>query len=308
MIVKETVEIEADAFYRVRDISSFENKVLPYIYGGGIYYKTIIPKVDGGRTYYRVPIKTKTLSQLVTALTGMLRYSPSCRLETLDIRRAPKRRRLVLTPRRSLLGIILKPSLSYESNLVRRLVEKSLDHDIDFIKDDDASGYGILEAQQIQNLLKNRIAYFQKIVHPSSLVSDSAMVVPWVDGWYLLDQMSQICPTISHCANLPPYVSWPAYITLSRLSGADFVIIPDSKFDKTLNIKQALEAATGKLENLPPVRLIISGGVNPQRIKEILDSVKETYYENIDFAVGSWLFSGDLDKNFKLLKRTIEND
>ncbi len=96
------------------------------------------------------------------------------------------------------------------------------------------------------------------------------MIVPWVDGWKLLQEISRKSLTASHCAALSPQVSWYSQIIFSRLAGASLVIVPDPAFDNIFDLKLALEAASRQIDAVNSTRLIISGGINPDRIRKVL--------------------------------------
>lgn len=133
------------------------------------------------------------------------------------------------------------------------------------------------------------------------------MIVPWVDGWKLLQEMSKQSITSSHCAALSPHVSWYSHIIFSRLAGASLVIVPDPAFDKTFDLKLALEAASKQIDGVNSTRLIISGGINPSRIKDILKEIDKKNHKYVGFAVGSWLLSNpkNISENIEVLKKEI---
>ena len=97
-------------------------------------------------------------------------------------------------------------------------------------------------------------------------MSKYAIIVPWIDGWKLLEETSKKVVTASHCANLSPQISWQAHIMFSRLVGASLIIVPDPLFDRKFNLKIALETAKKEVKGMNTTRIILSGGINPERI------------------------------------------
>lgn len=301
--------IRARLQYFVKDRKSFEDKVLPYVFGGGIFYKEIDAKPTFEQNQLSITIETNTLSQLITASTGMLRYSPASVLEKIDIIKTDKvisKTSEKFNIESPILGVIIKPSLSFKSEIAKKLIEASSETKVDFVKDDDASEYSKQEAEEILKLAGD-VSYLQKSVEPERLVSKFSMVVPWVDGWKLLQEMSKNSVTSSHCAALSPQVSWYSHIIFSRLAGASLVIVPDPAFDEKFNLKLALEAASKQIDGIHSTRLIISGGINPSRIKEILKEVDKKHHKFVGFAVGSWLLSNskNISENIEVLKKEI---
>ncbi len=301
--------IRARLQYFVKDRKSFEDKVLPYVFGGGIFYKEIDAKSTIKQNQLSLTIKTNTLSQLVTASTGMLRYSPDSVLEKIDIIQTDKIDSKFSTKfnvERPLLGVVIKPSLSFKNEIAKKLIESSQKAKVDFVKDDDASEYSKQEAEETKKLAGN-VSYLQKIVEPEKLASDFSMVVPWVDGWKLLGEMSKKSVAASHCAALSPQVSWYAHIIFSRLAGASLVIVPDPVFDNKFNLKLALEATSKQIDGVNSTRLIISGGINPNRINSLLKEIDKKDYKYVGFAVGSWLLSNskNISENIEVLKKEI---
>ncbi|MCF7871735.1 hypothetical protein K9L97_01760 [Candidatus Woesearchaeota archaeon] len=301
--------IRARLQYFVKDRKSFEDKVLPYVFGGGIFYKEVDAKPTFEQNQLSVEIETNTLSQLVTVSTGMLRYSPNCVLEKIDVLHTDKivsKTSGKFNIERALLGIIIKPSLSFKSTIAKQLIEASQKKKVDFVKDDDASEYSKKEAEEILKLAGN-VSYLQKIVEPQKIVSDFSMIVPWVDGWKLLQDISEKSVTASHCAVLSPQVSWYSHIIFSRLAGASLVIVPDPAFDEKFNLKLALEAASKQISGANSTRLIISGGINPSRIKNLLKEADKKHHKYVGFAVGSWVLSNskNISENIEVLKKEI---
>lgn len=301
--------IRARLQYFVKDRKSFEDKVLPYVFGGGIFYKEIDVKPTFEQNQLSVIIGTNTLSQLITASTGMLRYSPDSILERVDIIQTDKivaETSQKFEIKRPLLGVIIKPSLSFKTEIAKKLIDSSGKTKVDFIKDDDASEYSEQESEEIKRLVGD-VSYLQKIVEPEKLVSDFSMVIPWVDGWELLQEMSKKSVTASHCAALSPQVSWHVHITFSRLAGASLIIVPDPAFDNKFNLKLALEATSKQIDGVNSSRLIFSGGINPSRINSILKEIDKKHHKNVGFAVGSWLLSHskNITKNIEALKKEI---
>ncbi len=267
--------IEADVEYLVRDNESFQNKVLPYIYGGGIFYKKVIEDLSKSdfKQKVRISIKSNTLSQFITILTGMLRYSNDCLLDRIYITdNNIKNSEYKLNINKSLIGLILKPSINYNTKIIKSLILAANRNKLDFIKDDDASEYSLKEFNKIKKL-SGKVPYFSKVVNIKSLYGKYAMIVPWVDGWDLLQKASKQAVTISHCANLSPQISWYTHIIFSRLAGASIVIVPDTEFDNSFNLNSCLEAATINIKDVNTIRLIISGGINPNRINQIMNLV-----------------------------------
>ena len=174
--------IEAKITYSFKDEKSFKDKVIPYIYGGGIFHKEKTWVEEKGNII-TLSIKVKNLSQLITVSTGMLRYSQESQLDKVEIvkiENSPKKNNLKFGEK-PLIGIILKPSLDYKPEIAKRLIEWAVKNKLDFIKDDDASEYSKEEAKQIK-ILSSEILYFQKISNKSSMISNNIMVVPWVNG------------------------------------------------------------------------------------------------------------------------------
>jgi len=298
--------MEIEATYKVENKESFEDKVLPYIFGEGIFYKI---KQDSKRNEdnQKIIIKANNLSQLITALTGMLRYSPGAILKGIEVLNVSEvKSKKGNLPEKILLGMILKPSLSYNRDIFKNLIDSAVKNNIDFIKDDDASGYSFEELKEIEKLIQN-VPYFKKIVKSSSDLDEYIMVVPWVNGWSLIEDVNKKSCVLSHCASISPQISWYPHIIFCRLAGASLVIVPDENFDKTFNLNLALEAATKKIDNIETVRLIIGGGITPKRIKEILKNIDKEFYQYIGFVVGSWLLSDpkNLDEKFIELKESI---
>ncbi|MBU0760278.1 MAG: hypothetical protein KJ600_06830 [Nanoarchaeota archaeon] len=294
--------IRAIAKYRFEDKDSFESKIIPYLFGGGIFYKKPVPNYEIKNKRALVDVKTGSLSQLITVLTGMLRYSAGCVLEDIEIvdcSIAPLKDK-TLSEKISL-GVILKPSLKFQEGIVSDLIKLAVKNKIDFVKDDDASEYSKEDSNKINGLVSD-LDYFQKIVNPDSLVSDCAMIVPWVDGWNLVGEISNKHVTMVHCAGLSQQISWSSHIIFSRLAGASFVVVSDPLFDKDFNLDVALDSATRETKGVGKTKLILSGGINPERIKGIIKSVNERFIPYIGFAVGSWVLSGNLENNFALLK------
>lgn len=286
--------IKTIAEYKVKDKSSFENRVIPYIYGYGINFKKPVPryKVNKQKYYYTITIQlvTDSLSQLVTALTGMLRYSNNCFLNKIDIRKSNIPHSLKsekLNLERALFGIILKPSIMRNQKITKALIEYAMLNKCDFIKDDDASEYSFKEIKEIKRLVRG-VPYFQKIINSNELFNNYAMVIPWVNGWQLLENVSKKVITMSHCAGLSPQISWYSHIIFSRLAGASLIIVPEPSFDKRFNITLGLKAATKKINRVNKARLIISGGVDLKKIKKILKFLPKEQHKYIGFSIGSW--------------------
>ncbi len=301
--------IRARLQYFVKDRKSFEDKVLPYVFGGGIFFKDIDAKHTYDQNQLYVTIETNTISQLITASTGMLRYSPDSVLEKIDVLQTHKivsKTSSKIDVGRPLLGVIIKPSLSFKLGIVKRLIEASEKAKVDFVKDDDASEYSKQETETIKRLAGD-VSYLQKIVEPKKLISNFSLIVPWVDGWTLLQKMSKKYVTASHCAALSPQVSWYSHIIFSRLAGASLVIVPDPAFDTKFNLKLALEAASKQIDGVNSTRLIISGGINPSRVKNLLKEIDKKHHKYVSFAVGSWLLSNskNISENIEVLKKEI---
>jgi len=301
--------IKARIYYLIKDKKSFEDKVMPYIFGGGVYYRDIGTKQALSQNQLSVIIEKCTLSQLIAASTGMLRYSPGSILEKVDVINADKTVSKIsdkFDVERPLLGVIIKPSLLFKAGIVKNLIEASRKMRVDFLKDDDISEYSEREMEEIKRLA-NDLSYFQKVANPKRWASKFCMVVPWIDGWTLLQEISKKSMTISHCAALSLQVSWYSHIIFSRLAGASLVIVPDPMFDKKFNLRLALEAASKDIDGVNSTRLIISGGVNPSRIKRILKEIDKKCHKYMGFAVGSWILSPskDMYENIELLKKEI---
>lgn len=300
--------IKAKVHYTFKDKKSFEKKVIPYIFGGGIFYNDLNYSLDNGE--FSVIINAENFSQLITSTTGMLRYSPGTILEKIEVIYTEKSnyKTCNLCGKKPILGIIIKPSFSFKESIAKEIIKSANNSKLDFVKDDDASEYSLEEAKIIKTLSKD-IAYFQKISDSNKLVSNFSMVVPWVDGWKLLQEMSRKSISVSHCASLSPQISWYSHIIFSRLAGASLIIVADPLFDKNFNLKDALEAASKKIEGIETARLILSGGINPERIRKLLNKIDEKDYCYIGFAVGSWIISNskDISDNVQILKDLFDN-
>ena len=82
------------------------------------------------------------------------------------------------------------------------------------------------------------------------------MVVPWVNGWNFLEEISKEKVTMAHCANLSTQISWYTHIIFSRLAGASFVIVPDPIFDNNFDLQSALEATSKEIDGVNKARII----------------------------------------------------
>ena len=284
--------IKAKLTYSFKDRKSFENKVLPYIFGKGIFYRKGYSVKHKDKKIEFI-IQVKSLSQLITASTGMLRYSPGSKLEEIRIiktepKKLPKNEYENLNE--IILGAILKPSLLENPAAIKKIVKFSIENNLQFVKDDDASDYSKKEATKIKKLMGN-LPYFQKISNENSLISKHTMIVPWVDGWELSEKIGKKAIIMVHCANLSPQISWNSQIIFSRVAGASFAIVPDSLFDKTFNLFSSIKTAKQRIKGLKPIKLIVSGGINPKRIIKIKNSLKREDYRSIGFAIGSWILN-----------------
>lgn len=286
--------IKAEVTYTFEDKELFETRFLPYIFGCGMFYTKKNPKLmlssQNSKFETSFIVETRSLTQFVSAITGMLKFSPDSRLEKIKIIKCDK----VISKRlpseyeiKPILGAILKPSIYFEKN-IKDIVNWAIKNNYDFIKDDDASEYTSEEIKKIKSLMTN-IKYLQKITSLNNNLGDWWMVVPWVYGWNLLENSSKVNVTASHCATLPSQIGWQPFIIFSRLAGAALVVGADKKFDNTFNLDEVINASKEKILGVPEIKIILGGGINPKRIKEVLNSVKKEYYRYIGFASGSWI-------------------
>lgn len=284
--------IKVKITYSLKNKKIFENKMLPYITGGGIFYKQnhFYTYIRSNKKYNAsIILKCKSLSQLINTSTSMLRYCPDCILEDIKIIQSSinYKKKISNFPKRPIMGAILKPAIEYNPDIIPKIIKYAIKNNFDFIKDDDASEYNRYEAKKIKNM--TNIPYFQKIINPSDSVSDYNMICPWINGWQILEEVSKNKISICHCANLPNQISWYAHIIFSRLAGADLTIVPDSNFDKTFNIQKGIKIANSNIKDVKTSKLIISGGITPKRINEILKKVEKSDRKNIGFAIGSYI-------------------
>jgi len=286
--------IKAEITYSFIDKKLFESRMLPYIFGCGMFYTKMNPilklKEKEKRFFTSFIVETRTFTQFVAATTGMLRFSPDCILEDINIIKCDKvesKRLPFKLEEKYLIGAILKPAIFYQES-VKGIIKYAIEHNFDFIKDDDASEYSKEEVLQIKSLIKCP-KYLQKITKLSDAQSEWVMVVPWVYGWQLLEESCKIQITASHCASLPSQISWSSFVIFSRLAGASMVIGADTKFDSTWNLTEILKVASIKIEGVPETKIILGGGINPQRVENVLQSIKKENYKNIGFAMGSWI-------------------
>lgn len=286
--------IKAEVTYSFVNEELFKSRLLPYIFGCGMFYTKMNPalklKEKEKRFFTSFIVETKTFTQFVAATTGMLRFSPDCILEDIKVIRCNKVESKRLPSDfedKYLVGAILKPAIFYQES-IKGIVKYAMNNKFDFIKDDDASEYSKEEVLQIKSLIKG-LKYLQKITKLNDAQSEWVMIVPWVYGWQLLEESCKKLITASHCASLPLQISWYSFVIFSRLAGASMVIGADTKFDNTWNLTKILEAASVKIEGVPETKIILGGGVNPQRVQEVLKSIKKENYKNIGFAMGSWI-------------------
>ncbi|MBW2990706.1 hypothetical protein KY348_03310 [Candidatus Woesearchaeota archaeon] len=288
--------IKAEVTYSFQDKERFQNKVLPYVFGCGMFYTNKNPEIkltdDNARYRTSFILKTKSLAQLVSATTSMLRFSPDCKLEKVKIMKCPKITSKQLPDqytKKFLLGVILKPSLFYEDS-INKVIDYALKNKYDFVKDDDVSEYSTKESARISRIVKGPV-YLQKITSLNNIQGegDWNLVTPCIHGWQLLEQASKQKVTAAHCAGLSPQISWESFIMFSRLAGAAMVICPDTEFDKSFDLKNLIKEASIPIGGVPETRIIIGGGLTPARIKEVLKNIDKSYYKNLGFAIGSWI-------------------
>ena len=281
--------IKAEVTYSFTNKELFETRFLPYIFGCGMFYTKKNPKliVSSKNSKFETSfvVETRNLTQFVSAITGMLRFSPDSILKKIKIIKCDK----VISKKlpseyenKPILGVILKPSIYFEKN-IKGIVDYAISNNYDFVKDDDASEYSDDEFKKIKALMKN-IKYLQKITSLDNNVGDWWMIVPWVYGWNLLEQSSKINITASHCATLPSQIEWQPFIILSRLAGASLVVGADKKFDSTFNVEEIIKASKERIAGVPETKVILGGGINPKRIEEILKSISKEDYRYIGFA------------------------
>jgi len=300
--------IKAEVTYSFVNEELFKSRILPYIFGCGMFYTKMNPvlkiKEKEKRFFTSFIVETKTLTQFVAATTGMLRFSPDCILEEINIIKCDKVESKRLPPtleETPLIGAILKPAIFYQES-IKGIIRYAINNNFDFVKDDDASEYSVEEVLQIKNLIKD-LKYLQKITRLDDVQSEWVMVVPFVYGWTLLEQSSKKRITASHCASLPSQISWSVFVIFSRLAGASMVVGADTKFDSTWNLIEILKTASIKIEGVPETKIILGGGINPKRIEEVLKSIKKENYKNIGFAIGSWIANEIEKTNINLNKK-----
>lgn len=292
--------IKAEVTYSFIDRNLFESRMLPYIFGCGMFYTKMNPtlkiKEREKRFFTSFIVETRTFTQFVAASTGMLRFTPDCVLEKIKIIKCDKispKRLPVEIEKKPIVGAILKPAIFFQDN-IKGIIRYAIEHNFDFIKDDDASEYSNEEVKMIKSLIKD-IEYLQKITKLDDAQSDWVMVVPWVYGWQLLEESCKKRITASHCASLPSQISWYSFVIFSRLAGASLVVGADTKFDNTWDLNEILEAASIQIEGIPQTKIILGGGINPKRVEEVLNSIKKENHKNIGFAMGSWIVN-ELEK------------
>lgn len=279
------------AYYKVKNKTSFTKKSIPYIYGSGQHYQEIITDVKWlSNKKVKATINAESVSQLVDASVGMLRFSPGSFLENIEVKECGRinKNLKLFQNNKAIVGAILKPALAGLKKH-QEIIKKALSLDFDFVKDDDVVE---LSTDRVKNLYKfcgKKIVYFHKVNNQKQFTNRPTMIVPWVDGWSLAESFNKKTPLIIHCANTSLQISWKAHIILSRLIGGDFIIVPDEKFDKSANFKEMIEAVLRKTKNLPSARIIIAGAITPKRIGEIKKSINKRFYKFIGFAIGSWL-------------------
>lgn len=286
--------IKADITYSFINEELFKTRMLPYIFGCGMFYTKMNPELkpteQGNHYFVTFTLKTKNLTQFVAAATGMLRFSPDCILEKIDSIKSEPIQAMQLPSEyenKYIIGAILKPALFFQDS-IRGIIEYANKNKFDFVKDDDASEYSTQEVSQIKSQIQGP-RYLQKITRLEDGQGDWLMVVPWVYGWQLLADASKQKPTASHCASLPLQISWPAFITFSRLAGASFVIGADTRFDSAWDLKNIIDAAVTKINGIPETRVILGGGINPERVNSVIKTIGKEQYKNIGFAMGSWI-------------------
>ena len=171
----------------------FKSRLLPYIFGCGMFYTKMNPTLElkekEKRFFTSFIVETKTFTQFVAATTGMLRFSPDCILEEIRIIKCDKvesKKLPIHLEEKPLVGAILKPAIFYRES-IKGIIKYAIEHNFDFVKDDDASEYSKEEASQIKSLIGSP-NYLQKITKLSDSQSEWVMVVPWVHGWQLLEE------------------------------------------------------------------------------------------------------------------------
>lgn len=281
------------AYYKVKDKTSFSKKVIPYVYGSGQHYPKLIADVKWiSNKNFRATVSTKSISQLVDAAIGMLRFSPGSFLEDIEVEECNRINKglKLFKNNRAITGAILKPALA-DIKTHYKVIKSALELGFDFIKDDDVVEFSADRVKKLYKFCDKKIPYFHKVSNQKQFSNRPTMIVSWVDGWSLAEEFSKNkkAQLMTHCANTPLQISWSAHIILSRLTGADFIVVPDPRFDKTANLKEMIEATSRKIKNLPSARIIIAGAITPKRIEEIKKSTNKKFHKFIGFVIGSWL-------------------
>ncbi|MBU2564210.1 hypothetical protein KKA23_01360 [Patescibacteria group bacterium] len=280
-------------YYKIKNKTSFSKRVIPYIYGLGEYRPEFITDTKWiSKKKLKATINTKSVSQLTDATIGMLRFSSGSFLENIEIEECShiNKELKLFQNNEAIIGAILKPALA-DIKAHYRIIKSVFKLGFDFIKDDDVIEFSDDRVKKIYKYCGKKIAYFHKTSNQKQFTNLPTMIIPWIDGWSLVEEFSKNkkAPLMTHCANMPLQISWSSHIVLSRLAGADFIIVPDSKFDKTANLKEMIEAVSRKIKNLPSTRIIIAGAITPKRIEEIKKSINKKFHKFIGFAIGSWL-------------------
>jgi hypothetical protein len=279
------------AHYRVADHQQFERTVAPYVYGSGEHARDVVTSAqwqgDGAAT---LEVTAASVSQFVTAAIGMLRFASGSSLERLDVIEATSPRSRDPFPARAVTGAILKPALA-DVAAHRAFIERAISEGMDFVKDDDVTEFSTERTDALEATCGGRIMYFRKTSALAHATSVPVMVVPWIDGWPLAERFAADigAPLLIHPANTPTTISWEAHVTLGRLIGACAVVVPDARFDPSANLDAMLRAATAPNGGISPTRLLLAGGITPQRIEEITRAVRPDAHRHLGFTIGSWL-------------------
>lgn len=280
------------ARYRIKTRPLFEKRVIPYVYGSGQHFPELATNIKRAGKNIEATITAQSISQFADATIGMLRFSPGSYLTELRVISSTKRhnRQPLLNTDRPLVGAILKPALA-NIRSHKQIVGLAKELHYDFIKDDDVVEYSPERVNRIYRLCGPRLAYFHKVSQREQFSKRPTMIVAWIDGWSLAEAFTAASKAslMIHCANMPLQVSWAVHITLARLVGASFVIVPDPAFDRTVRLTEMLQAASKPIQNTPPTRLLFAGAVTPPRIRAITQKTPHKHRGLIGFTIGSWM-------------------
>ncbi|OGG40960.1 hypothetical protein A2118_01740 [Candidatus Kaiserbacteria bacterium GWA2_50_9] len=284
--------IKVVARYKVKTRPLFEKRVIPYAYGSGQHFPELATNIKRAGKNIEAKITTQSISQLVDATIGMLRFSPDSFITDLRVISQTQRHksRSMLNQNRPLVGAILKPALASIASH-KKIIGLAKQLRYDFVKDDDLVEYSAERVARIYRLCGSRLVYFRKVSKQKQFSRRPSMIVPWIDGWSLAEAFTATpnAPLMIHCANMPLQVSWAVHITLARLVGASFVIVPDPAFDRAVRLAEVLQAASKPVQNISSVRLLFAGAVTPTRIRAITQRTPHKHRGLIGFTIGSWL-------------------